>query len=355
MRFTVSSSTLRDAITQVRPAIPTNPSYVAYSGVQLIADAHTLVLTGSDGESTLTARCAAEVDEPGSALLLPKPLLAFLATLNGSESLAAATDEQGNLTLTRHASAPYSFRPLSATYPTPPSANGTAVPCDFGRLSGAVAAVRAAVSKDTYAVQVATTDDGLTLCTTDTYRLAWARLPEVQLPKTTCVLSLTTLDRASKAAPDAATIDTKGRLVSFSSPSLVTSSRMLAVPFPAVEGIIAAPPPSGAAVSPEDLRNAIARLSAVADQAPVKMSVERDTVTLSASTADLGSGVETIPCSGGPDAPFEVLLRAPYLQEAATAFSTETVQLRFSGSLQPLFLTADEPFPLVHVVMPVRA
>ena len=51
---------------------------------------------------------------------------------------------------------------------------------------------------------------------------------------------------------------------------------------------------------------------------------------------------------------FQLQLRAPYLADAVAAFGDGDVDIAYSGSLQPLFLSGGS-IPVTHVVMPVRS
>lgn len=346
---------MRDSLAAVRGVIPHSPGLLAYSGVQLSVGADGVVrVVGSDGETSLVVVVEAADTVAGQVLLQPKPLTAFLATLPGAVSVVVAADAQGETTLSAQGYSEYRFRPLTATYPAPPVLAGTARGCDLDMLGAALAAIRPAIPRDTLAVQVVSGPGGLVLNATDTFRLARARLP-VGFGEFTGVLSSGVLERAARLGASGVTVEAKGRMVCFSSERVSLTARLLAVPFPAVDSVIDAEPPFSVSFSPRALRDSVARLASVADQAAVKVRLEGMEMRLEVSTADIGAGAEVVPLDSPTAAPFEVLVKAQYLQDVAGAFDGPTVQLSYSGALQPLYVSASDGFDLLHVVMPVRS
>lgn len=354
MRFSTTAGNLKDAVSQVRSVVPSNPSYVAYSGVLIYVLEGGARLTGSDGESYYVALCEGSTEEVGQALVLPKPLAAFLATVPSKEEVTLSTADNGDVQVGRKGKEPYSFRPLSATYPSPPASSTPHHEVDLTLLSAALSTVRPSVARDTQAVQVKAGQGVLELCSTDTFRLAWAQIPDVALDEATCVLPFGALERIGKATSGRLAIDTTSRLVHFKATTYETSARMLATPFPAVESVLASVPDTACAVSPAELHQAVARLSSVADQAPIRIQLDKSTARLSVSTADLGAGEEEIVIEGGPSLPFEILIKAPYLAESLAAIGGDSAMMHFSGPLQPLFLSSQTPVRALHAIMPVR-
>jgi hypothetical protein len=57
---------------------------IAFGGVLVVVDAanECVRVTGSDGETTITATCSAKDLEAGQVLLPPRPLASFLSTLD---------------------------------------------------------------------------------------------------------------------------------------------------------------------------------------------------------------------------------------------------------------------------------
>jgi len=355
MRFTLPAGQFRDALSQVRSTIPSTPTLIAYSGVLIAALSDTVRVVGSDGETTLSCTLPALGVEPGQMLVQPKPLSAFLQTLPAACSVSVGVDGNGDVEVTIEGLSPYTFRPLTASYPMPAAVSGKSMTCDLSRLPAALSAVRPAVSRENLAVQVVSTSSGLALFATDTFRLCRAVLPEAGFGDFRGVLPLPVLERAARSDPATVSIDARTRMVTFESPSLSVSSRLLATPFPAVEAVIDAIPTFSVTFDPREVKASLARLLSVADQSAVRIRLEGNLAHLSASTADTGSGKESVSLRVPVAAPFEVLVKGQYLRDAVATFDCDTVAFAYSGSFQPLYLSASEPFSLLQIVMPVRS
>ena len=354
MKFSTTVADLRDSLGVARPVIPANPSLLAYSGVHLEVADGILHTTGSDGETTLSARTKVNEVDPGRVLVSPKPLAGFLSGLPAPTRLTVSVDA-GDLVIEPEAMEAYRFRPLAATYPAAPTPAGEAVTADLSRLALALTIIKPAVPKDTTAVQLVSTDTGLSLNATDTYRLAHVELPEAAFGTFTGVVPLAVLERAAKANADTVRVDSKARMISFASPEVTVTARLLAIPFPAVEAVLSAVPPDMVRFVPSDLTGALGRITSIADQSAVSVSIEEASLRLSASSAEVGQGAETITLREAVPVPFEVLVRGSFLQDACASVGSNTAELHYSGPLQPLFLCTSDPFEVVHVVMPVRS
>lgn len=353
MRFRTSVSALKDALGTVRPVIPANPSLLAYSGVHLEVTDEALVVTGSDGDVTLSARVKVGDPETGRLLLPPKPLASYLGSLNGSLSINVEV-EDGDLLVTPDGLEPYRFRPLAATFPAAPSPGGEPRQVDLSQLSAALAVLKPAVPRDTLAVQLVSTEDDLTLHATDTYRLTRVAMPGAGFGSYTGVVPFTVLERAAKADADAVAVDSKARMLAFRSPTVSVVARQLAIPFPAVDTVLSSMPPDFVEFVPSDLRGALERIASVAEQSAVSVVLDGGEMRLTASTAEVGQGAESVSLSRQSAAPFTVLVRAAFLQDAVASTAASTAALHFSGPLQPLFVRLDGDLDVLNVVMPVR-
>ena len=351
-KFSASVASLRDAIQNASGATPANPSMVAYSGVQLIADERGLTIIGSDGETTITASTHATIERTGSVLLPPKPISTLLARLAPSLTATVSLGSDGELVLEAGSRAPYRFRPLSATFPQPAQPAGGYREIDLGRLSMAIAAVRHATSRDLPAIQLVSDDQRLLLNATDSYRLAQAVLPEGSFGPFTGLVPLSVLERVARAGADAVATDPRSRLVSFRTPGATITTRLLATAFPAVDGVLASIPTSAVRFETQPILDGLGRLAAVAADSPVRVSIEANTISLEVSNVDLGSGTEEAPLAAPCAQPIEFHVKLQYLIDALSRF--DAVALHYSSPTQPLFVRSTSPVESTQVVMPIR-
>jgi DNA polymerase III sliding clamp (beta) subunit (PCNA family) len=356
MRFEITAGQLRHLMSLSRQAIATTPSLMAYSGVQLVVAGDILQVVGSDGETTISANGVVSNAEAGSVLLLPKPLATYLGTLPADQLLVLESSEHGEELLVGVSGAtPYRFRTMATSYPQTPLPQGETREVDLSGLAAAVTAVRTAASRENPIVQVVSSGDGLVLNATDNYRLVRAELPQAGFGSFTGVLGLGLLERLAKMDIRTITVDSTSRLISFASPQARVVTRVLAVPFPAVDSVLSARPTLSASLPSQAILAACSRLSAVSDTAPVRCSIEVAGLLLEVSNADLGSGREIVVLPGGTDrAPIEFMVRLAYLSDAITAAGSDTVEVNYSGPLQPLFFSPAGSRHVTTVVMPVR-
>lgn len=354
MRISVTAGVFRDALNRARQIIPSTPALLAYSGVLLQTTGdESLRLTASDGDSTMTVSVAADVASPGQVLASPRPLLGLLASLPGQARISIEIAGNGDLVVAGEGINPYSFRPLSATFPVPTIPAPGVRPERLSSLAGALLLVRAAAGRDTPVVQMVSDGDLLVLHATDGFRLARVALAGAGFGTFSGVLSLQVVDRVARMNPSEVTVDLKARTLAFRGESAIVTTRMLATPFPAVETVLLNAPAAVTSCAAADVAASLARLSAIAEQGTVSLEFSGSELHLRASAAEVGAGHEVVALRTPVPSTFQLQLRAPYLADAVAAFGEGDASLAYSGSLQPLFLSGGE-LPVTHVVMPVR-
>lgn len=358
MELTVAVSDLRDALVAARHATPANPAVVAYSGVLLKADSSTLTVTGFDGDFCVRAVTAADVTTAGQFLVQPRPLAAYLSTLPDDVSCTLGVDGV-DLTLAVPGGRPYRFRAVTAAFPAPPACAATPVEVNFSRFALALGAVRTAVAKDPAVVQLVSDTDGLTLHATDNYRLAKSHLPEAGFGEFTGLVPLAVLERAARLHVRSVQVDPAARIVVFDcGPVTLTTRLVVGTEFPAVHGVLAAVPPTRVRIPAADTLRALAPLAALTESSselsPVTVTIDGPLMTIAASNADTGSGVEEVSLPVAIAAPFSFQVRLPYLREALSGLTAGELTLAFSSPHQPLYLLTDAPVATTVVVMPVR-
>ncbi|HEY6279960.1 MAG TPA: DNA polymerase III subunit beta [Streptosporangiaceae bacterium] len=174
MKFRVEHDVLAEAVAWVARALPSRPVVPVLSGLRLVA-ADGLTLSCFDYELAATAQLAAEVAEPGTALV-PGRLLAEIvrslpaqpADFTGDGDVVSLTCGSAEFALVSLPLAEYPELP-----PTPPVA-GT---IDGGELAAAVAQVLPAASRDDTlpmltGICLDISGESMTLVATDRYRLA---------------------------------------------------------------------------------------------------------------------------------------------------------------------------------------
>lgn len=353
MRFCAPAADLRDALATAAHATPARPTLVAYSGCLLVVRKGRLSVIGSDGETTIAARVHATGTTDGQVLLPPRPLQNFLQTLPADLEVVVEAGD-ADVAVQAGGLAPYRFRPVSGSFPMPPVQKAEPTKVDFERLPTAIAAVRAAASKEDTGVELVSDDTGLSLRTTDRYRLHAAWLPEAGFDEFSGVVPLAVLDRLARHDVSGVTADGKGRTIRFAGPEVVISARLLAVPFPPVETYLAMRQPIEFGVPVAAMSAALARLAAVAEAAPVFVTASGDELRLEVSNTDLGSGVEVIELPEPVAAKVSFAADRVYLADAMAAHDTEVVEMSYAAALLPVLFRSEEPFPVLTLIQPIR-
>jgi DNA polymerase III sliding clamp (beta) subunit (PCNA family) len=166
------------------------------------------------------------------------------------------------------------------------------------------------------------------------------------------------LDRIARSRPTGVLTDGAKRVLRFTGDQVTITTRLVANPFPTVDGVLAAQPPAGARLNAPDMRAAVARLVSGlgGTPIPVRIRIDDTQMTLRARNEDVGSGAESVAVIATVPAPFETAVASNYLSDAVAAL-TGQVTLSWSAAMQPLYFstTATATAPAVTlVVMPVR-
>lgn len=355
MEFSTTAGLLRDTLTTARHATPSQPSIAAYAGVSFVLKGDSLSLIGSDGDTTIDATLTVKGSKDGQILILPRPLGNFLANLDAGEEVEVkAVSPSGDLEVKASGSNPYSFRRVIATFPQMVEPKAAARSVDFSRLEAALMATRSTTTKDIPGVQLLSSADGLTLHTTDEFRLSRAVLPGAGFGDFAGVIPLGILERVARLDINKVTVDPKGRTLRFAGPNVVITARLLSTPFPDTSQVFGSAPPTEVKMSVAKLKRALSRLSSVTEQTPLKVRFDANTMILSAANADLGTGIEILELENDVPAPFEFFVRLSYLLDLCTSHDAEVIRVSYSAPLEPLFVNSSQMIDTSTVLMPIK-
>jgi len=178
MKFRVEHDALADAVAWVARALPSRPVVPVLSGLRLAAG-DGLTLSCFDYELAATADVAAEVAEPGTALVPGRLLAEIVRSLPGQPAEFTADGDMVGLTC---GSAEFALVSLPlAEYPELPPTPPVAGTIDGGELAAAVAQVLPAASRDDTlpmltGICLDISGEFMSLVATDRYRLAVRKL-----------------------------------------------------------------------------------------------------------------------------------------------------------------------------------
>jgi DNA polymerase III sliding clamp (beta) subunit (PCNA family) len=323
---------------------------LSYSGILIESGEGSVSATGSDGENSITSYAPATVEEPGSVLVLPKPLIEWFRTVDKDARVVLSSDDgEGDLVVEVENGPTYHFRTLSINFTKIAPLGGTPIKVDLSGLAGGLAAVRS--SMDTNGVmQLISNDQDLYLNTTDTYRLSQAVLKGAGWGDFSGRVHLQVLERVAGDHITGVSIDQKGRMLEFSGPRARFSVGLSPVPYPFVEDYLAFVPPYHVTLPLGEFRTALTRLSSLGDDSSLKFSLEGGVLTLSISST-LGDGSEEINVVGEGSVSFAV--SPEYMRAALSGRSGDEISLGWSSPKAALYLVSHVPLTITTLVMPV--
>ena len=349
MKFLVEHDVLADAVAWVARALPSRPVVPVLAGLRLEAG-DGLTLSCFDYELAATAQVAADVAEPGTALVPGRLLAEITRSLPGQPAEFTADGDVGSLTC---GSAEFALVSLPlADYPELPPTPPVAGTIDGGELAAAVAQVLPAASRDDTlpmltAICLDIDGESITLAATDRYRLAVRELRwEPARPGLRAIALV-----PARTLADAARTMVPGEPVpvAFTPPGEPASGRD---PHP-VEGMISfecrGRRLTGRLIGGEFIRyrsrfpdgygcraempagpfiEAVRRVSLVADRAsPVRLTFGRDQVVVEAQTEGRARAAEAVTASFEGDEP-TIAFNPHYLLDGLTAAAAGASQAR---------------------------
>jgi DNA polymerase-3 subunit beta len=314
VKFRVERDALGEAVSFVARALPTRPVVPVLSGLLVEADGDQLMLSCFDYEVSARVTLAADVGEPGIALV-PGRLLAEISRSLPSADVEVVT--AGGMVMLTCGSAEFALVALPLEdYPALPE-----LPAVAGTVDGAVLAIAAAqvvpsASRDDtlpMLTGVCLDFDGgaLTLAATDRYRLAvrtvtWAP-SEPDLHASALVPARTLADVArsmgpgrpvtiafSRPGPD--TARPADGMISFEGGGRRLTARLIGAEFIRYQSRFPASFDAAAELAAGPFIEAVRRVSLVADRAtPVQLAFRRDVVVIEARSDGRARALESVP------------------------------------------------------------
>jgi DNA polymerase-3 subunit beta len=178
-------------------------------------------------------------------------------------------------------------------------------------------------------------------------------MPGVIVPRKTVNELRKLLDEVSGDV-DVALSDTR---IQFHVGPIMLTSKLIDGTFPEYERVIPRDNDKVLRVSSADFSNAVARVAAISSERsrPVKMSLSRDLLTLSAASAEQGSASEELDAERVKyDAgPLEIGFQARYLNDITDQIKGD-VEFRFSDGSAPTVVQDAGDASALYVLMPMR-
>ena len=203
-------------------------------------------------------------------------------------------------------------------------------------------------------------DDKLKAAATDGHRLARITLPrpdgaegmpDIIIPKK-CVGELRKLLDEVEGTAEVSLSPTKVR---FGLGSAVLTSKLIDGTFPDYNRVIPTGNDKLLKLDPKSFAAGVDRVATIASEKTraVKMSVDRDKVTLSVTSPESGTATEEIACDYGSDN-IEIGFNARYLMDILAQIEGDSVEVHLADAAAPTLLRENDSSPALYVLMPMR-
>ncbi|MDE9365380.1 DNA polymerase III subunit beta [Luteipulveratus sp. YIM 133132] len=373
MKFRVDRDVLAEAVTWVVRGLSPRPPVPVLAGVLLQATPEGLTLSAFDYEVSAKVTVAAEVDEPGTVLVLGR-LLAEISRSLPSKPVEISTD--GAKVQVTCGSSRFSLQQMPTddypTLPASPDASGSIAGDVFTQAVGqvSIAADRGDTLPILTGVRVEIEGEKLTLLATDRYRLAMRELswnPGAPDASHVALIPARTLSDTAKALGASGSVEIAlgtaaggDGLVGFEAGQRRATTRLLDGEYPKVTSIFPTSVDTTAVIGTASLTEAVKRVSLVAERnTPVRLRFSEGQVAIEAGTGDDAQASEAVEATlTGPE--LEIAFNPQFLLDGLNALGTAYARLSFTQPSRPAVLSgqseadgdADESYR--YVLMPVR-
>jgi DNA polymerase-3 subunit beta len=137
--------------------------------------------------------------------------------------------------------------------------------------------------------------------------------------------------------------------------SAVLTSKLIDGTFPDYNRVIPTANDKLLKLDPKTFASGVDRVSTIASEKTraVKMSVDRDKVTLSVTSPESGTATEELPADYGSDT-LEIGFNARYLLDILGEIEGDTVEVHLADAAAPTLLRENDKSNALYVLMPMR-
>ena len=203
-------------------------------------------------------------------------------------------------------------------------------------------------------------DDQLKAAATDGHRLARVTvakpdgadgMPDVIVPRK-CVAELRKLLDELEGTVE---VSMSGTKVRFGLGSAVLTSKLIDGTFPDYNRVIPTGNDKLLKLDPKSFASGVDRVSTIASEKTraVKMTVDRDKVTLSVTSPESGTATEELAADYGADG-IEIGFNARYLLDILGEIDGDTVEVHLADAAAPTLLRENDKSNALYVLMPMR-
>jgi DNA polymerase-3 subunit beta len=367
MKLSLSTAELLKQLQTVTRVASTRSAVQALSGVMITAEGDSAAqLLATDMEVGVRVPLEAQVARAGSAVLPARLLLDVTRSLASSDlTLELRSAEQDVELICGPAS--FHLRTLRAedfpTLPEPSPETRVSLPAEaFVQTISRVA--RSASRDETRPVLtgilISASGQELRMVATDSYRLSVKETTlqeplhgslEANVP----ARALNELVRISQQTDaDSLSVSVGQNQVVFELGDTILSSRLIDGQFPNYRQLLPESVDHELRLASAELTDVVRRISLLAQKnAPLRLSFNEGTLTVSAQTPDVGEASEAIPVPFHGD-PFEIGFNPEFLRDGLESVESDELVLKLISPLRPGLIESPDSGGFVYLIMPIR-
>ena len=366
MKIRCNREHLADRLAQAARAASTRANLQSASHVRLTATSGEtpVELAATDLEMTLRVPLDADVEQEGSVLLPAKIAPELIRALTG-ETVELSAGEDGRVLVTAGSSS-YTLYGLPVDeFPQLPEIDHEHLfETDCSTFAEVVSRVKRAASRDESrpvltGALVRFEQDRLIMAATDSYRLAVAEAPLAKAPPEALeaiipVKAMEEVVRLAGSSLSPLSVALGEGLVTFGIDGLWLSVRRIEGQFPNFTALRPEGIEHSITIAKDELLEVVKRVGIVVRQnTPVRAELSTGTLSLSARTADVAEGAESIPVAYDGTETIEIGFNHEFLRDGIESVPGDEVKLGLISSLRPALLeSVDGTF--WYVIMPIR-
>ena len=357
MKLDVLQDNLKRGLAIVGRAVPGKSTLPVLSNVLLEATGDVLRLSATNLEVGISHTIAARVEDIG-AFTLPAKLLSDVVSNLNNETVNLAFDN--NAITVKSGKSTSTMKGIdSDEYPLLPTISGDAItlPCDLLRLAIEQCAPCAATD-DTRpvlkAVYLSIADGVSTFAAADGFRLARKQVA-VDTTFAPMLIPARALEMlASILDGDTVELRTNGNQASFTTEHTTLTTRLLDGKYPDTDRIMPQQYTTRLVVDTNEMLRALRLASHFATWSSdiVRLSVNADTLDISANAAEVGANFGTVNATVTGE-PVNIALNVKYLTEAVSLCKATQVAIELQSAQQPAVLRGVGDETYTQVVMPM--
>lgn len=363
MKATLDRSELLAALNVVSKGTSSRTTLPILSGILFSASGDSLVMSATDLEISVKAGVKAAVEQAGDTVAAGR----LVADIVRSMPESAITLETAGPDLLSISGAQSSFKVKTLTpddfpkFPEIGDGNRVSIPTDT--FISVVRQVSKAVSRDETrpvltGILVTLTGPRLKMVATDSYRLAVKEmdLPEAVADNAEVIVPGKALEEVSRLLGDAESV-----ILGFSDNQVILEfgdvvyvSRRIEGAYPNYNQLLPQEYTSRAVVDRHELMDAVKRVALLAQHnAPLRFAQSEATLTLSATTPDVGEATESIMVqTEGND--IEIAFNPAFLVDGIASSESDSIAVEMTSPVKPAVFRSAGDDSFLYLLMPVR-